>query len=397
MKASRDLMRDANTSLVINLVKGAGSLSRADLARESGLSPATVSGIVGRLIQRGIVNEVAVGPSNGGRPPVILRLNEVAGYVIGIKLRGSGLTTVITDLGAEVKHSREVAANLVGDPQAAIERIAGAVQSLLADSRVKRSKLLGIGLGLPGVVDASAGVCHYSHLLGWQNVPLQEPLRRRLKVPVLVDNDVNTLAVADRWFGAGAGVRHFLTVTVGRGVGLGIVINGDVYRGTVGGAGEFGHVVVADGPLCECGRSGCLEALVSEPALRKRASAALGRPITSRELVELASSGEPTVTGVLAVGGRQLGMAVGNLVALFNPERLIVSGEGTELGPAFFDPMIEAIRENTFADLGSQLDIVIEPWGDDAWAVGAATLVLRELFNLPIRTEQPRLNLLVGA
>src|ERR1700687_478340 len=387
-KANRDLMRDLNTNLLVNLVKTEGSISRAGVARLSKLSPATVSGIVGRLVRSGILSETAGSPNRLGRPPVLLRLNERAGYVIGIKLTEFGLTTVVTNLAAEVIHSKQSAKKLVGDPKVAIAAIETAVGDALAKSGVKRKMVLGIGIGLAGIVDAAAGVCRYSDILRWENVALSEPLRRSLKIPVWVDNDVNTLAVAEKWFGAGVGLRHFLTVTVGRGVGLGIVLNGEIYRGAYGAAGAVGHTIVApDGPLCQCGRSGCLETFASEPALRARASSILGRSITSQELVTLAGIGDPEVVRVLQEGGRQFGLALANLVTLLNPERLIVSGEGTRLGPAFFGVMEAAIRETAFANVGAELDIVVQPWGDDAWAVGAATLVLRELFSLRIGEE----------
>ena len=387
-KANRDLMRDLNINLLVNLVKTEGSVSRASLARLSKLSPATVSSIVGRLVRTGILSETAGGPNRLGRPPVLLRLNERAGYVIGIKLTEYGLTTVVTNLAAEVIHSQGSAKRLVGDPKVAIAAIEAAVGDALTKSGVKRKMVLGIGIGLAGIVDAATGVCRYSDILNWEDVALSEPLRRSLKIPVWVDNDVNTLAVAEKWFGAGVGLRHFLTVTVGRGVGLGIVLNGEIYRGAFGAAGEFGHTIVAPGgPLCQCGRSGCLETFASEPALRARASSLLGRSITSQELVTLAGAGEPSVVRVLREGGRQFGLALANLVTLLNPERLIVSGEGTRLGPAFFNGMEAAIRETAFANVGAELDIVVQPWGDDAWAVGAATLVLRELFSLRVGEE----------
>ncbi|SRR5213593_4413304 len=387
-KANRDLMRDLNTNLVVNLVKTEGPISRAEVARLSKLSPATVSGIVGRLVQTGILSETAGGAQRLGRPPVLLRLNERAGYVIGIKLTEFGLTTVVTNLAAEVIHSKQSASPLVGNPKAAIAAIEAAVREALTKSRVKRKMVLGVGIGLAGIIDAAAGVCRYSDILHWEDVALSEPLRRSLKIPVWVDNDVNTLAVAEKWFGAGVGLRHFLTVTVGRGVGLGIVLNGEIYRGAFGAAGEFGHTIVAPGgPLCQCGRSGCLETFASEPALRARASSLLGRSITSQELVTLAGAGEPSVVRVLQEGGRHFGLALANLVTLLNPERLIVSGEGTRLGPAFFGAMETAIRETAFANVGADLDIVVQPWGDDAWAVGAATLVLRELFSLRVGEE----------
>jgi predicted NBD/HSP70 family sugar kinase len=397
-KANRDLMRDLNTNLVVNLVKTGGPISRAELARQSKLSPATITGIVGRLLRTGILSEVAIGPSKLGRPPVLLRLNQRAGYVVGIKLTEYGLTTVVTNLAAEVVHSAESTASLVGNPQLALTAIEAAVRDALAKSGVKRKMVLGIGIGLAGIVDAAAGTCLYSHILHWRDVALSEPLRRRLQIPVWVDNDVNTLAVAEKWFGAGVGLHHFLTVTVGRGVGLGVVLNGELYRGAFGGAGEFGHTIVAPGgPPCQCGRQGCLEALVSEPVLRSQVSSVLGRSVSSQELVTLAAGADPRVRELLSEAGRQLGLALANLVTLLNPERVIVSGEGARLGPAFFEPMTQAVRETAFAGIGASVDIVIQRWGDDAWAIGAATLVLRELFSLPLAGEPPRLALVSGA
>lgn len=397
-KANRELMRDLNSNLVVNLVKAKGPISRADLARESKLSPAAVSGIVARLMRTGILSEIAGRSSKVGRPPVLLRLNERAAYVIGIKLTEFGLTTVVTNLAAEVTYSASSTAQLVGDPEAAVAAIVLAVKKALDASGVKRKKVLGVGIGLAGIVDAGEGVCRFSHILRWRDVSLRDPLRRRLQIPVWVDNDVNTLAVAEKWFGAGAGLRHFLTVTVGRGIGLGIVANGEIYRGAYGGAGEFGHtIVVPGGPLCQCGREGCLEALASEPALRKQVSVGLGRPVSSEELITLAGEGDQTVTRVLNQAGRVMGLALANLVTLLNPERLIVSGEGTRLGPSFFEPMKQTIRDSAFANGGAALDIVIQRWGDDAWAIGAATLVLRELFGLPTAGESPPLTLVAAA
>lgn len=391
-------MRDVNAGLVINLIHSGGPVSRAELARQSKLSPATVSAIVARLMRSGFVAEVAVGPSRLGRPPVLLRLNERAGYVIGIKLKESSLTIVVTNLAAEVIYSAEAVSNSVGNPASALAAIEAAVHEALTKSGIKRKVVLGIGLGLAGIIDAAQGICRTSHILHWRDVNLSEPLRKRLRVPVWVDNDVNTLAVAEKWLGAGVGLRHFLTVTVGRGIGLGIVVNGEIYRGAFGGAGEFGHtIVLPDGPLCQCGRQGCLEALVSEPALRMRVSRALGTEISSGELLRLAATGDDRVARVLLDAGRQLGLALANLVTLLNPERLIVTGEGTRLGPAFFDAMTQAVRGTAYGTLDGSLDIVIQRWGDDAWAIGAATLVLRELFSLPVPGETSRLGLVAAA
>jgi len=385
------LLRDLNVSLLIELVRRFGSISRAELARQSQLSAPTVSVIVAHLLERRIFSEVAPAPSTGGRPPLLLRLNPRAGYVVGIKLRGDGLTTVVCDLDAQVVASGEVAATLVGDPLAAIDAIAQATRGVLADAGVTRSKVLGVGIGLSGVIDSNGGICRFSHLLQWEDVALAEPLSRRLRLPVWVDNDVKTLAIAEKWVGEGVLARDFITLSVGRGVGLGIVIDRALYRGATGGAGEIGHVIVdPDGPACECGRRGCLEAFVGERALCLKVGARLGREVSRDELVELVNSGDERAVEVVDEAGRILGLAVANVVTLLNPELLVVCGEGTELGHTFFEPFAATVQERTFPALGRELDIKIQQWGNQAWAIGAATLVLRELFSLPSTDDRGR-------
>jgi N-acetylglucosamine repressor len=383
-RASRSLIRDFNVSLLIELVRRAGSISRAELARQSQLSAPTVSAIVDHLMKRGIVVETTTAPSSGGRPPVLLSVDPKAGYVVGIKLRGDGVTTVVCDLDAQIVSSNERYVPLVGEPMAALDAIEEETRRALRDAAVPASKVLGVGVGLSGVIDSSAGVCRFSHLLQWHDVELAAPLRRRLGLPVWVENDVNTLAVAEKWAGDAHAARDFLTLSVGRGIGLGIVIDRSLYRGAHGAGGEFGHMIVEPGgPKCECGRYGCLEAMVGEGALRRRVSERKGYDVSRDDLLALVELGDSATLDVVDSAGRKLGLAVANVVTLLNPELLIICGEGTSLGSPFIDPIVSAVREQTFADLGRQLEIKIQSWGDEAWAVGAATLVLRESFNLP--------------
>jgi N-acetylglucosamine repressor len=383
-RASRSLLRDLNVSLLIELVRRSGSISRADLARQSLLSAPTVSTIVDKLLERGILIEVSTAPSSGGRPPVLLSVDPKAGYVVGIKLRGDGLTTVVCDLAAQIVATQEIMIPLVGDPVAALEAIELEVKRILRSAKVPRSKVLGVGIGLSGIVETSHGVCNFSHLLGWRDVEVAAPLRRHLGMPVWVDNDVNTLAVAEKWAGDAHDARDFVTLTVGRGIGLGIVIDRSLYRGANGATGEFGHMIVEPGgSKCECGRFGCLEAMVGEDALRRRVGERHGRTLTRDELIGLVVSGDDAALEVIESAGRKLGLAVANMITLLNPEMLIICGEGTELGAPFLDPIVTAVREQTFADLGRQVEIKVQRWGDEAWAVGAATLVLRESFSLP--------------
>jgi N-acetylglucosamine repressor len=383
-RASRSLLRDFNVSLLIELVRRAGSISRAELARQSQLSAPTVSAIVDSLLKRGIVVETTTAPSSGGRPPVLLSVDPKAGYVVGIKLRGDGVTTVVCDLDAQIVSSNERYVPLVGDPMAALDAIEEETRRALRDAAVPASKVLGVGVGMSGVIDSTAGVCRFSHLLQWHDVELAAPLRRRMGLPVWVENDVNTLAVAEKWAGDAHTASNFVTLSVGRGIGLGIVVDRSLYRGSHGAGGEFGHMIVEPGgPRCECGRFGCLEAMVGEGALRRRISERKGHDVSRDELLMLVEMGDSAALDIVDSAGRKLGLAVANMVTLLNPELLIICGEGTALGSAFIDPIVSSVREQTFADLGRQLEIKIQSWGDEAWAVGAATLVLRESFNLP--------------
>jgi N-acetylglucosamine repressor len=391
LRGSRSLSRDLNASLLIEMVRRFGPISRAELSRQSQISAPTVSAIVSQLLERGTFSEVALAPSSGGRPPVLLQLNPKAGYVVGIKLRGDGLTTVVCDLDARVVATDEAPAALVGDPAAAVTAIEQATRRALRDAGVARAKVLGVGIGLSGVIDSLRGICQFSHLLRWQEVELAAPLQRRLRLPVWVDNDVNTLAIAEKWAGDGIAARNFITLSVGRGLGLGIVIDRAVYRGAVGGAGEFGHMILDPaGPECECGRAGCLEAFVGERALLARVGTRLGREVSREDLITLAAAGDEMAVETLTDASSVLGLALANVVTLLNPELVIICGEGTELGAPFLDLVVESIRESVFAGLGKQVEVKVQQWGNDAWAVGAATLVLRESFALPGPDEDRR-------
>jgi len=381
---SRSSTRDRNVSLLIELVRRFGPISRAELSRQSQLSAPTVSAIVEQLILQGILVESALAPSSGGRPPVLLQLDPKAGYVVGIKLRGDGLTNVVCNLDTDIVASRNSYVPLVGDPQAAIDAIEAETRQVLADAAIPASKVLGVGIGLSGLIDSTSGTCQFSHLLHWRDVELAEPLRQRLHLPVWVDNDVNTLAVAEKWSGEAQAVRDFVTLSVGRGVGLGIVIDRSLYRGARGGSGEFGHMIVDPaGPRCECGRFGCLESFVGEAALRRRLSEHKGHDVSREEMLLLIEMGDATALEVVEGAGRRIGLAIANVITLLNPEMLVICGEGTAFGPTFIDPIVSAVREQTFADVGRHVDIRIQQWGDEAWAVGAATQVLRESFSLP--------------
>jgi N-acetylglucosamine repressor len=387
---NRELIRAINRSHVLNAIKTHGPIGRADIARQTGLSPATVTSISAKLISQNLVLEKSAGDSSGGRPPILLVINPKGGYVVGIKLTETHAVCALTDLEALVIAKSFML--LSGhDPAQVVDDLAQMVLRFIHEQKIAKKQLLGIGVGLAGIVDAEEGILRQSPIYGWDNVPLRAMLQNKLHIPVYIENDVNTLTLTEKWFGHGQGVDHFLTVTVGRGIGLGIVANGQFYRGQSGGAGEFGHTTInPDGPLCDCGKHGCLEAYVGDPGLIRSAqeSFALGKLSTLvqdlDELLSLAQTGDAAAIEIFGQAGRILGIGIANLINLFNPKKIIISGEGTREGDFLFVPMKESIQQNTMPGLFDPNTVQIAPWGDDAWARGAAGLVLREVFESPI-------------
>jgi predicted NBD/HSP70 family sugar kinase len=390
---NRDLIRAINRSHVLNAIKAYGPIGRADIARRTGLSPATVTSISAKLISQDLVLEKSAGDSSGGRPPILLVINPKGAYVVGIKLTESHAICALTDLEALViaKSSMPLSGH---NPEAVVDDLAQMVLAILREQKIAKKNLLGVGVGLAGIVDAEEGILRQSPIYGWDNVPLRSMLQSKLHIPVYIENDVNTLTLTEKWFGHGQGLDNFLTVTVGRGVGLGIVVNGQFYRGQTGGAGEFGHTAIdPQGPVCACGKRGCLEAYVGDPGLVRAAQAAVARgklpgPVESLDdLLSLAQQGNKAAIRIFEEAGRILGIGVANLINVFNPKKIIISGEGTRESDLLFVPMKESIQLNTMPGLFDPDTVVIAPWGDDAWARGAAGLVLREVFESPIHKK----------
>src|SRR5664280_1496306 len=274
---SKRLLRDLNRSIVLNLIAARARISRTGLARESGLPAATITHIVGDFVRAGLVVETPSEESSGGRKPVLLTLNPAAGYVVGVKLREDGMTVAICDLDCAPLYHAEAPLIPSLEPYKAVEAIAGAIEHCITAAGVPRSVVFGAGVGMPGLVDSVHGICRLSAILHWNAVEIGPALEYKLRLPVRVDNDVNTLAVAERHFGAGREVGDFILVTVGRGIGLGVVVGGEIYRGSHGGAGEFGHITVdtsEQAALCNCGKRGCLEAVASDYGILRAATGA---------------------------------------------------------------------------------------------------------------------------
>ncbi len=382
----QQLLKAHNRVAILNTIRQYGPISRADVARRTGLAVGTVTGLTGELIQNGLIYEKQEGDSRGGRPPILLALQPAGAYVVGLKLTEDHITLALTNLDADIVN-RTTVSTPKRDAKTVADRVAEGINVLLRSADIPAGRLIGIGIGLAGIVDMEAGVCRSSPILGWKNVPFAALVEQRTNYPVYLDNDVNTLTLVEQLYGAGSGTEHFLTITVGRGVGLGIVTNGQIYRG-LGGAGEFAHIVFDPaGYVCDCGRRGCLQTFVGDPWLLRRAAECSLNVATIEEFSAAAHAHNPVALDILARAADVLGRGVAMLVNVFNPQLLIFSGEGMRYGDLLLAPLREALFANVLTGLDEGLRLHVEPLGEDAWARGAASLVLHELF----RTSQPGL------
>jgi predicted NBD/HSP70 family sugar kinase len=375
--ATSDLTRSA----VLALLGASGPLSRAEIARSLEVSPATVTQVTKDLLARRLVGEVERAPSQGGRPGQHLALIGSAGHAVGVKVAEDHLALVDAGLDGVVRSSwtRE----FDGTSHAAIDELAAAIAEHLAAVEHADVPLLGVGVGVPGSVpDQAEGVVH-APTIGWSDVQLGARLRRALAVPVLVENDVNALAVAERLYGYGRHHRDLLLLTVGSGIGASLLANGTVYRGSRGGAGEVGHVPVKPGgQACACGARGCLEAYAGGQGLIRAArEAGLRRTRKVEDLWLLADQGDARAAQVFVDAAQMLGRVAAGLVNVLDPEIIVVLGEGTQ-GWRFWQDAFEQAMRAQLLPLRRAIPVEVGDWDDTSWALGAAALVLGTPFDV---------------
>lgn len=375
-KGNNDLLRHHNRALIVNLLRRRGPLSRAELSRLTGLAPSALSRLSAALISEGLVRELGKTPSPAGRPPILLGINPEYASSVGVKIEAKRVLAARVDLLGRVR--AETAVPFVDpEPQEVLAALERAISPLF------RGKILGIGIAVSGFVDSVAGTCLFSPILGWHGVELARPLAERFGVPVHVENDVNALTLAEARYGAGRGTTDFVCITVGEGLGAGIVIGGKLYRGAFGGAGEFGHTLFdPSGPRCRCGERGCLEVFASDQFLRREADA---RGIPAEGLAARARRGDPEARDVFRRLGENLGYGLKDLVNLLNPEAIVIGGERTASDGDLFVPHAEEVlREHAFAGAAERVRLVRAELGEEGFLVGAAEVFVESFFAAPL-------------
>ncbi|MFC7495632.1 MULTISPECIES: ROK family protein [unclassified Nocardioides] len=351
-----------------------GPMSRADLARRTGLTSAAVTKVVNPLVAAGYVREN--GPSlNGGlgRPASRVEVCGDAAYVVGLKVTGSEVLGVLVDLAGRVRGSlaRELTAR---DVDTVVDTVSG-ITAALCTQPEHGERLKQVAVGISGGVDGD-GLVSYSHFLGWHGVRLAPLLQARLCLPVIVENDVRALAAGERWFGAGARRASFAVVTVGAGIGCALALQDQVVSGVHGVSGELGHLPIAGDQPCHCGATGCLDAVAATASILRDVSAVTGAEVTTlEEAVDLGRS-EAAVAEVFRVAGHAVGRGIASVVNLFGPQCVVLTGEGLVALDLIREPMRAGFVEQAYGQ-AIHCELIIRPLSFEAWAHGAAIIALQ--------------------
>lgn len=377
LKGDQSTTRALNRRLILNGLRREGDLSRVELANMTGLSAAAVTGVTAELIKEGIVVEGGKVQGGAGRRPIPLRLNYAKHWSIGFKLMTDRLEGTLTDLSTEPIDTCSVP---IPDtrPETVAEAARQGVEMLIENRRGAHKRLVGVGVAMPGLIDANRGVCLVSQRFGWRDVPIASQIASRLNVPVWVDNDVNAFAIAQQLFGHGRRRRSVLVLIVGTGVGAALIINGQIHRGARFAAGEVGF------PMGNAKTSLATESrLAWDRRLSERAMVHIWgeicaqHPEAPKDLQEAVQAGHSLALDFLRQAGTEIGNRVAMMVDLVDPEVVILGGEAIRFGRALVDPMTESIQAYSFeAPTPVEID-----WDNNVWSRGAAALAIQKFFD----------------
>jgi predicted NBD/HSP70 family sugar kinase len=381
---SLESLRRLNRLRVIRALRDEGQISRAEIARRTGLSRSTVSSLVADLQADGLVVErpepgLAFG-AQGGRPPILLSFDASAGAAVGIDFGHSHLRVAVSDLASTILAERSRPLDTDHDALQGLDAAAELVAETLADAGVERTTVIGAGMGLPGPIESGEGVVGTSAILpGWIGMTAEAEMRRRLEIPVMVDNDANLGALAEAAFGAGRDAGDLVYLKVSSGIGAGLILNGRLYRGSDGLAGELGHVLVnPSGIVCRCGNRGCLETVAGTGALVEELRRSHGEDFTVEAMLEAAAAGDAGCRRVIHEAGRALGQVVATLFNVLNPELVVVGGHLARAGDLLLDGVRESVSRAALPETARRAQLVSGVLGDRAQVLGALALVVSE-------------------
>lgn len=385
MKITGDqqLIKKMNKSIVLDTIRQRQPLSRADISAGIGLNKATVSSLVSELIDSRLVTEIGPGESSGGRKPTLLLFNKQAGFAIGVDIRVSDLLAVLVDLEGNVIREKSVPLTDF-TPENVVDQIGKTIRLLSRRLPDSPYGIVGIGIGVPGLVDETSRVVSAPNL-GWDNVDLAGALAEEFGGNLHIDNEANAGAIGEKLYGAGRDSQNLIYLSIGVGIGSGIIVGGALYRGTSNFSGEVGHMTVAeDGPLCRCGNRGCWETLASEKALLDRA-AGIWQDHTPglEQILDAGKRGDKQALDLLNEIGSQLGVGLANLVNILNPELIVIGNRLSLAGELFEEAMLQTIKNRSLSYHRKKTHVDFAKLGIRSTALGAASMPITAFLTDP--------------
>ena len=360
--------------------------TRQDLSAATGLSAASVTNVIRELLNEGIAVEAGSVDSDGGRPRVMLEVNPDHGYVIGADIGETRVRVELFDLAMRERAKADFPLNpREHDVDVVVASILSGLDSVLTESGIEPAAVLGMGVGIPGIVEQRPEALVHGQTYGWEAVPIERLLRAGTDLPLHIENGAKTMGQAELWFGAGRGARNAVVALIGSGVGASLISGGTTYRGATSSAAEWGHTtVMVGGRKCRCGSAGCLEAYVGAQAILER----YGRPTAGTDeesalaaLVDAADTA-PLAAAILDETADYLGAGIGSLINLFNPERVILGGwAGLLLGGRLLPRIRESARRHSLRHPFAATSLELGQLGPEAVALGAATLPVEAFLN----------------
>ncbi|MBN2499892.1 MAG: ROK family transcriptional regulator [Anaerolineales bacterium] len=399
LTADHNLIRRHNTALVLNTLRRQAPISRAELSAATGLNRSTISSIIKALLEDGLVVETTYQSDRIGRPGMQLELNPGGGFAIGLEIGVDFISVIAADFTAKTFWRHWESSDPDDGFLAIIQRAFDLTEMAFDAGREHGMNPLGIGIGLPGLVDCEKGILMFAPNLGWKEIPIKEPWEERFKLPVFVENEANAIALGEYYFGSANEAQTFLAINAGVGLGAGIMINGDIFRGSRGYAAEIGHVkLVPDGEPCNCGKRGCYETIIGPRAVVKRVKEELAQGAKSSILSEAgndpekinfeavsdaAAAGDAVCLAALKEVGYNLGIVTANMVNVFNPELVILCGALSYAAEMLLPEVQKSVKENALELSQIGLEIIVSEFGPEAVVVGAVALVLDSIWREP--------------
>ena len=395
------LIKKINMSMILDVIRKKGPISRSEIAEITNLTPATITNITSELIDSKLVVEGEAGESSGGRKPIMLRIRCDYYRVIGVYIGSRKLRIIASDLMANSKYNKQVIYDKEGVTYEEISEILKSeIQNIKEKYEKKGKKVVGIGIGINGIVDTENGILIFAPNLGWRNVNIKHEIEEEFNIPVSVDNNTRTMALGESWFGTGKGIKNFFCINIDYGVGGSLFIDDKVYRGASFGAGEIGHTTVdANGEMCSCGNRGCLETVASVKSLRRKVYEGYQRgeksliyegkdiktmdDIHSNCVFEAVNAGDTFAISLIKELGENIGIGIANVINTFNPELVIINGEIIATGEILLEPIISTVMKRGFRSSVNATKIVLSKLGNIAYLKGAVVLATQHIFEEP--------------